>query len=87
MESSSEKQKVVAAEASERLVLLVEPSASESERCKAAIQTQSHLYGVEVVRTGEDTIKSVPEDTSTSLLWMWTCPTSPGATWSISCTT
>jgi DNA-binding NarL/FixJ family response regulator len=61
MDSSPEKLKAEAAEASERLVLLVEPSMSESEQCKATIQTQSHLYGVEVARNGAQTLERVAQ--------------------------
>lgn len=54
MEPISEKTEPAAgAETTERLVLLVEQSPVESESCRLAIQNQSHLYGVEVVRTGE----------------------------------
>ena len=42
----------LAAEISERLVLLVEHSLTESALCREAILTQSHLYGVAVARTG-----------------------------------
>jgi DNA-binding NarL/FixJ family response regulator len=55
MESSSANENAVT-EPSERLVLLVEHSPSESDLCLRAIMTQSHLYGVEVVRTGEEAL-------------------------------
>lgn len=55
MESSSTNDKAVT-EPSERLVLLVEHSASESDLCLRSIMTQSHLYGIEVVRTGEEAL-------------------------------
>lgn len=59
MEPTSERSKEAISELSERLVLLVEGSQSEAELCKGAIQTQSHLYGVEVVRTGAEALTAV----------------------------
>lgn len=58
MESSSSIDKT-ALEASERTVLLIEHSHAESELCRATITTQSHLYGVEVARTGEEALDAI----------------------------
>lgn len=58
MEPLSEKTKQ-AADVSERFVLLVEKNDSESTACKEAIQSQSHLYGVAVVRSGAEALKYV----------------------------
>ena len=58
MEPISEKTKL-SADTSERLVLLVECNSAESDSCKAAILTQSHLYGVEVVLTGKEALAFV----------------------------
>jgi len=43
----------------ERQVLLVEHHRGDAEACRKAIQNLSHLYGVEVVQTGQDALDEI----------------------------
>jgi DNA-binding NarL/FixJ family response regulator len=61
MESMVDESKLTPIEPSERIVLLVEHSDRELELCRQSIVGQSHLYGVETARSGEEALSKIRE--------------------------
>ncbi|MDR3616270.1 MAG: response regulator [Candidatus Obscuribacterales bacterium] len=61
MESMVDESKLTPIEPSERIVLLVEHSDRELELCRKSIVGQSHLYGVETARSGEEALNKIRE--------------------------
>jgi DNA-binding NarL/FixJ family response regulator len=61
MESMVDESKLTPFEPSERIVLLVEHSDRELELCRRSINGQSHLYGVETAKSGEEALTKIRE--------------------------